>query len=440
MDSIVAPVTALVPQPVGILRLSGLNLWQQIQPLFPGLPCPAPRKATLLTLKRQGQAIDSVLVLFFPGPHSFTGEDVVEIQAHGNPQNIRSILHSIEECGIRQAKPGEFSLRAYKNGKISLLKAESLHRMITAPTYGDFLSAHSSFSRPENHPLATIKEAFLDLLASFYAFLDYPEELTDSEHSYSHSLLFPKILTLQHLSRHQLSLFRKNRRVFSSFSVLLAGPPNSGKSSLFNRLLQSNRAIVSPYPGTTRDLLEGRLSLPFGDLLLLDSAGFRSSNDLIEGMGISKARKTIAHVDRLLWVTSPETLAPLPFSTRTPYFTIWNKVDLSPPPPILPPDFVVSARTRKGLRQLLDALVSLAEDFYSHHNNSTPLLDSERQAQALSSFLKAITRAEDSLRSNAFDLALTSLEEARNLLEDGTGMISTEEIYDRVFSRFCLGK
>ncbi len=440
MDSIVAPVTALVPQPVGILRLSGVNLWPRIQPLFPESPCPAPRKATLLTLRTHGQAIDSVLVLFFPAPHSFTGEDVVEIHAHGNPQNIRAILHSIEECGIRQAKPGEFSLRAYQNGKISLLKAESLHRMITAPTYGDFLSAHSSFSHPEDHPLVTIKEAFLDLLASFYAFLDYPEELTDSEHAYSHSLLFPKIHALQGLSREQLSLFRKNRRVFSSFSVLLAGPPNSGKSSLFNRLLQSDRAIVSPYPGTTRDLLEGRLSLPFGDLLLLDSAGFRSSNDLIEGMGISKAKKTIAHVDRLLWVTSPETLATLPFSTRTPSFTIWNKADLAPHPPTIHPDFVVSARTRKGLRRLLDALVSLAEDFYSHHTTSNPLLDSERQSQALSSFLKALTQAEDSLRSNAFDLALSSLEEARNLLEDGTGMISTEEIYDRVFSRFCLGK
>ena len=440
MDSIVAPVTALVPQPVGILRLSGENLWTQIQPLFPGSPCPSPRKATLLTLKMKGQALDSVLVLFFPAPHSLTGEDVVEIHAHGNPQNIRSILHLIEDCGIRQAKPGEFSLRAYKNGKISLLKAESLHRMITAPTYGDFLSAHASFSHPENHPLTTIKEAFLDLLASFYAFLDYPEELADAEHSYSNSLLFPKIHSLQALSRHQLSLFRKNRRVFSSFSVLLAGPPNSGKSSLFNRLLQSDRAIVSPYPGTTRDLLEGRLSLPFGDLLLLDSAGFRSSNDLIEGMGISKARKTIAHVDLLLWVTSPETVSPLPFSTRTPSLTIWNKADLSPHPSTLHADFLVSARTRKGLRSLLESLVSRAQDFYSHHHTSDPLLDSERQSQALSGFLKALTQAEESLRSNSFDLALSSLEEARLLLEDGTGMISSEEIYDRVFSRFCLGK
>ncbi|MGC8528749.1 MAG: tRNA uridine-5-carboxymethylaminomethyl(34) synthesis GTPase MnmE [Leptospirillia bacterium] len=440
MDSIVAPVTALVPQPVGILRLSGVKLWTKIHSLFPDSPCPEPRKATLMTLQMRGQAVDTVLVLFFPAPHSFTGEDVVEIHAHGNPQNMRAILRSIEACGIRQAKPGEFSLRSYKNGKISLLKAESLHRMITAPTYGEFLSAHFSFSHPEHHPLARIREAFLDLLASFYAFLDYPEEVADSDQLSFHSLLFSKIHNLQHLSRNQLSLFRKHRRVFSSFSVLLAGPPNSGKSSLFNRLLQSDRAIVSPYPGTTRDLLEGRLSLPFGDLLLLDSAGFRSSHDVIEGMGISKARKTIAHVDLLLWVTSPDTPTPLPFSTRTPSLTVWNKIDVSPHPATLLPDFAVSARTRKGLRALHDSLISLAKDFYSNHNTSDPLLDSDRQFQALSSFLKVLAQAEKALQSQAFDLALSSLEEARILLEDGTGMISTEEIYDQVFSRFCLGK
>ncbi len=440
MDPIVAPVTALIAQPVGILRLSGDNLWNRIHALFPGTPSPVPRKATLLSPTLHGQPLDSVLLLYFPAPHSLTGEDVIEIHAHGNPQNIRFLLQHFERLGIRQAKPGEFSLRSYKNGKLSLLKAESLHRMISAPTYSDFLSAHTSFSQPERHPLAALKDQFLDLLASFYAVLDYPEDLSDSPETPLVDILLEKIVSLQRLSRHHLSLFKKNRRFFSSFSVLLAGPPNSGKSSLFNRMLQSNKALVSPLPGTTRDLLEGRLSFPFGDLLILDSAGFRSSDDIIEGMGIAKARKTINQVDLLLWVASPESPEPLPFSSRTKTLTLWNKADLSSPPPSISPDFIVSARTRKGLKSLLLTLSSLAEDFYSAPNATDPLLDSERQALCLSSFLKTLISAESSLSSHAFDLALSALEQARHLLEDGTGMISSEEIYDRVFSRFCLGK
>ena len=440
MDPIVAPVTALIPQPVGILRLSGDALWSKISPLFPDVPCPSPRKATLLSPSLNGRLLDTVLLLFFPAPNSLTGEDVIEIHAHGNPQNIRHLLSQLFLLGIRQAKPGEFSLRSYKNGKLSLLKAESLHRMISAPTYADFLSAHTSFSQPARHPLSDIKEQFLDLLASFYAFLDYPEDLDDSTDLRSHDFLLSKIQSIQLFSRQQISSFKKSRRFFTSYSVLLAGPPNSGKSSLFNRILQTNRALVSPYPGTTRDLLEGRLSLPFGDLLILDSAGFRSSDDIIEGMGMAKARKTIAHVDLLLWVNSPDALAPLPFHTRTKTLTLWNKVDISPSSLPTPPDFSLSARTRKGIRSLVSTLSSMAEDFYSHHYPPDPVLDSDRQEKSLSSFSRSLNQAEQSLASGSFDLALSALEHARHLLEDGTGMISTEEIYDRVFSRFCLGK
>jgi tRNA modification GTPase len=440
MEPIVAPVTALVPQPVGILRLSGDNLWPKISPLFPGHPCPSPRKATLLSPTLNGLPLDTVLLLFFPSPHSLTGEDVIEIHCHGNPQNIRFLLSLIELQGIRPAKPGEFSLRSYKNGKLSLLKAESLHRMISAPTYSEFLSAHTSFSQPNRHPLYALKEQFVDLLSSFYAFLDYPEDLDSDRDSHPHHILLSQIHSLQTFSRHQISLFKKNQRAFSSFSILLAGPPNSGKSSLFNRILQSDRALVSPFPGTTRDLLEGRLSLPFGDLLILDSAGFRSSDDIIEGMGIAKARKTISQVDLLLWVNSPESPTTLPFHTKTKTLTIWNKADLSPPPPSSSPDFIVSARTRKGLRSLLSTLTSLTKNFYSNQQSTDPLLDSERQAKALSSFLKSLNLAEQALNSGTFDLALSSLEHGRHLLEDGIGLISTEEIYDRVFSRFCLGK
>lgn len=441
MDPIVAPVTVLIPQPVGILRISGDSLWPLLEPFFPGRDSPPqPRTATLLSFSVEGRPVDQILLLFFPSPHSLTGEDVVEIHAHGNPHNLRFILSQIQKRGIRLAQPGEFSLRAYHNGKISLLKAESLHRMISAPTYSQFLAAHTSFSNPGTHPFSEIRDLFLETLARFYSFLDHPEEADMAPFSSTKATLLSGINSLISMSTTHLTRYRKSRRYFSAYSVLLAGAPNSGKSSLFNRLLQENKAIVSPLPGTTRDLLEGRISYPFGDLLLLDSAGFRSSNDLIEGMGIAKARQTISRVDLLLWVASPEHPDDIPLSTRTPTLTLWNKADLSPPPFSLEPDFSVSARTRRGLASLLSHLRSRAESFYSDQSFSDPLLDSSRQAASLSGFSKALSKALIPLSTDAFDLALASLEEARFMLEDGMGMIPSEEIYDRVFTLFCLGK
>jgi tRNA modification GTPase len=441
MDPIVAPVTVLIPQPVGILRISGEKVWPFLAPFFPGVDSPPPaRTATLLSFSVNGHCVDQVLLLYFPSPHSLTGEDVVEIHAHGNPHNVRFLLSQIQSRGIRLANPGEFSLRAYKNKKLSLLKAESLHRMISAPTYSEFLAAHTSFSNPKTHPLFEIKSLFLETLARLYSFLDHPEELDMPSYDATKEALIFAITSLLSKSSTQLSRFKKSRRFFPAYSILLAGAPNSGKSSLFNRLLRENKAIVSSLPGTTRDLLEGRISCPFGDIILLDSAGFRASNDLIEGMGIAKARQTISRVDLLLWIASPDHPNAFPLKTRTPTLTVWNKADLSPAPSSLKPDFSVSARTRRGLSSLITSLLARAEIFYSHSAGSDPLLDSSRQASSLSGFSKALSKALFFLSAGSFDLALSSLEEARLMLEDGMGMIPSEEIYDRVFTLFCLGK
>ncbi len=444
MEPIVAPVTALIPQPVGILRLTGDGLSDILRTLFPDLPVRLEHRRVYRTHPvDQGLTLDECLLLYFQSPHSFTGEDVVEIHAHGNPHNIRKLLSLLHQAGIRPARPGEFSLRAYQNKKISLLKAESLHRMISAPSYADFQTAHQHYFQRMSHPLAKIQDQFLDLLAMLYTLLDHPEgEEEDLSHLSVESLSNRLAEFDRTLSSH-LTLTRRARRPFGGFSVLIAGFPNSGKSSLYNRILRDNRAIVSPLPGTTRDLLEGRLSFPFGDVVLLDSAGIRPSSDLIEQEGVRKTRKTLSRSDCVLWVASPENPTfpegLIRKSPATSLLLLWNKADLSPPPDGSRFDHLVSAKTRKGVDALVKRLQSLAEIYYQSLRATSPL-DSDRQVETLNRLRKASRRALSLLRSGQADLALSTLEEGRKVLDDGVGSLPSSEIYDRVFKLFCLGK
>ncbi len=444
MEPIVAPVTALIPQAVGILRLSGDRLSDLLRNLFPDLPETLEHRRVYRTHPVvQGLTLDECLLLYFQSPHSFTGEDVVEIHAHGNPHNIRKLLSLLHESGIRPARPGEFSLRAYQNKKISLLKAESLHRMISAPSYADFQTAHQHYSEGRSHPLSKIQDQFLDILAMFYTLLDHPEGEEEDLSRLSLESLSHRLEELDRTLSSHLTLTRRTRRPFNGFSVLIAGFPNSGKSSLFNRILRDNRAIVSPLPGTTRDLLEGRLSFPFGDVVLLDSAGIRPSQDRIEQEGIRKTRKTLSHADCVLWVASPENPAPPEGLFRntptTSVLLLWNKADLTSPPDGSRFNHLVSARTRKGVDALVKRLKSLAEIYYQSLRATSPL-DSDRQAGTLKLLRKSLRRAISLLRSGQADLALSALEEGRKVLDDGVGSLPSSEIYDRVFKLFCLGK
>ncbi|EQD24301.1 MAG: tRNA modification GTPase mnmE [Leptospirillum sp. Group IV 'UBA BS'] len=444
MEPIVAPVTALIPQSVGILRLSGEDLPDLLRTIFPDLPCPLEhRRVYRTTPVFRDSPLDECLLLFFQAPHSFTGEDVVEIHAHGNPHNMRNLLSVLGELGIRPAKPGEFSLRAYQNNKISLLKAESLHRMISAPSYSDFQTAHKHYSQGKDHPLRLIQDQFLDILAVFFTLLDHPEGEEEDLSRLSLDSLGRRLLDLDRTLSDALTLTRKARRPYNGFSVLIAGHPNSGKSTLFNRILKDNRAIVSPQPGTTRDLLEGRLSFPFGDLVLLDSAGIRSSSDRIEQEGIRKSRQFLSRVDCVLWVASPEYPTPMDGlsgkSSQVPCIILWNKADLSVPSDPSLYHQMVSARTRRGVDTLVQRLKSLAHEHYQSTRVTSPF-DSDRQVDFLRRLRNAIKRSLSFLASGQADLALSALEEGRKVLDDGVGTIPASDIYDRVFKLFCLGK
>lgn len=451
MEPIVAPVTAMIPQPVGILRISGEGSWCRIRPLFPDLPDELEHRRVYLAVPvQENLPLDECLLLFFRGPHSFTGEDVIEIQAHGNPHNMRALLSLIQKQKIRIARPGEFSLRAYQNRKLTLLKAESLHRMILAPSYNHFLSSHRHYDDVSGHPLSRLHEDYLDLLALLFTLIDHPDSEEDRESlELSREFFLSRLSDFLSGANRLLAEFRQSRQFYSGFTILLTGPPNSGKSSLFNRLLKQDRAIVSPSPGTTRDLVEGRLSSPSGDIVFLDSAGLRLSSEPIELKGIKKTLSTLRRADCVLQIDSPTSSLSQPFRCKpksgTRILHVWNKCDLSPPPTsdlsIPPFDFSVSARTRKGIPLLLKTLENLADSFYrSPSGLQRSGLDSERQKKILLDLLHILRPVSGFLARNQYDLALSSLEEGRRLLDDGVGMVPSSDVYDRVFRRFCLGK
>lgn len=447
MDPIIAPVTRLVPQPVGIIRISGENSWSRSRSFFPDLPDILEHRKVYFTRPVfQNSLMDECLLIYFQSPHSFTGEEVLEIHAHGNPHHIRALLEIFQRHGFRLAKPGEFTLRAYHNKKISLLKAESLHRMIQAPSYGQFLSSHQHFSNETLHPLFKFQQEYLDLIAQFFMILDHPESEETMSNSLSRDSLIAQFKSLITHGSRVSNEYRKKRRFFNGFTILLAGFPNSGKSSLFNRLLKDNRAIVSPVPGTTRDLVEGRLTFSSGDVILLDSAGLRPTKEAIELEGIQKTRKMLHQADCIFWISSPDYPDEDSFLTnmnlKTKILRLWNKADLSLPSRSLTDfDHVVSARTRKGLPSLVKHIERLSEDFYrSSLTSESDSLDSDRQLQVLSNVLHLIKPVPGFLTTNHFDLALHSLEEGRKVLDDGVGLIPASDIYDRVFRMFCLGK
>jgi tRNA modification GTPase len=318
--------------------------------------------------------------------------------------------------------------------------------MIQAPSYGQFLSSQQYFSNETLHPLFKFQQEYLDLIARFFMILDHPE----SEESLSHTLSLDSLITqlkslINHASR-VTNEYRKKRRFFNGFTILLAGFPNSGKSSLFNRLLKDNRAIVSPVPGTTRDLVEGRLTFPSGDVILLDSAGLRPTSEAVEQEGIQKTRKMLQQADFILWISSPDhpDVGSIQGSKnlKTKMLHLWNKSDLSLPSASLADfDHVVSAKTRKGLPSLVKHIERLSEDFYRTKSVSeTGSLDSDRQLEVLSRVLRFIKPVPGFLTTDHFDLALHSLEEGRKVLDDGVGLVPASDIYDRVFRMFCLGK
>ena len=446
-DTIVAIATPPGRGGIGIVRLSGPRSREIACALTTGVSF-EPRHATLVTISAEAAPIDQAVVTLFPSPHSYTGEDVVEISAHGSPVVLRAIVGAAMRCGARLANPGEFTFRAFLNGRIDLVQAEAVADLVDAVTP---LQARLAFDQLDGTLTARLRELdaeLLELIAPLEASLDFPDE---GYHFVRQSETGDAIRrTLASLER-LLADARRGRVIREGLTVAIVGSPNAGKSSLFNRLVGAARAIVTDVAGTTRDLLTERVDVGGIPLTLVDTAGLRlTTHDAIEAEGIARARRAAETADLLLVVLdrsrplNAEDEALLAETATRSRIMVVNKCDLpavwhfSTLTSIPDQGVEVSAVTDDGVDVLRDALIAAAD--VDSLRDGAPVAN-QRHVSLLERAGAALARAADAAGAGlAEECVLADLHEARASFDDITGTRPQDEVLALIFSRFCIGK
>ena len=462
LDPIAAIATAPGRGAVGIVRLSGPDL----SPVIAALCGKAlrPREATYLPLRdASGQPIDHGLAIHFPAPHSYTGEDVLELQAHGGPVVLQLLLARCLEAaaapdgagrprlpGLRVARPGEFSERAFLNDKIDLAQAEAIADLIDASTSAAARSATRSLSGEFSREIHTLRDGLIHLRMLVEATLDFPEEEIDFLRKADAEGQLSK---LQHNLYTVMQRARQGALLREGIKVVIAGQPNAGKSSLLNALAGAELAIVTPVAGTTRDKVEQTIQIEGVPVHVIDTAGLRESSDLVEQIGIERAWTEIAGADVVLFLhdltrlNAPEYIAAdahiaaalaQTVLKNVPVIDVWNKQDAAPEATPTA-GIALSAKTTAGLQALRAALLQQAgwqaapEGVY---------LARERHVQALRRVDSHLAQASGWLQqqAHALDLLAEELRLAQNALNEITGEFSSDDLLGVIFSSFCIGK
>lgn len=438
-DTIVAIATASGAGGVGIVRLSGPRA-RGIAETISGRAL-ALRTAQHVRMRdASGATLDDGIALLFAAPASFTGEDVAELQAHGSPVLLRELVARCVELGARQAGPGEFSQRAFLNGKLDLSQAEAVADLIAAGDIRAARAARRSLDGEFSRRVQALMQAVLSIRVHAEAAIDFADESLDTLGGEVLRVnLDAALSTLTQLQRDA----QRGQKLRDGLHVVLVGPPNAGKSSLLNALAGSERAIVTEIAGTTRDLLQETLRIDGVELILVDTAGLRESTDAIEAEGIRRARNELVHADLALAVLDARD----PDAGRKALATelesvpqvlwLYNKVDLLEVAPSLAADaLAVSARTGAGLAQLHQRLFALA-------GGST----AEGAFSARARHVQALARAHDWLRqagaelaNEQVELAAEALVQAHEALGEIGGRVDANSLLGHIFATFCIGK
>jgi tRNA modification GTPase len=443
-DTIVAIATAAGAAGIGVIRLSGHSA-ASIAKALSG-QTPQPRQARYARFRSgEGELIDDGLLLYFRAPASYTGEDVVELQAHGSQALLRALVARCIELGARQARPGEFTERAFLNDKLDLAQAEAVADLIHAGSEAAARAARRALDGEFSRRVDAIAEACTGLRVYVEAAIDFPEEEIDF---LAGPQVSGRLQQLREQLRTLLEQARRGQRLRDGLHVVIAGPPNAGKSSLLNALAGSERAIVTDIAGTTRDLLREVVQLDGIELTLVDTAGLRSAADRVEAEGIRRARAEFQRADLALAVLDAdadrestralqEELAGLPH-----VFWLHNKCDLSgqmarTETGVDGAHFWLSARTGAGLELLRQALKhaagldNAAEGAFSAR---------ARHVDALEHASVQLDQAAHSLAKGNSELAAEDLRHAHDALGEITGRISADDLLGKIFGSFCIGK
>ena len=429
--TIVALSSASGKAGVAVIRISGPRV-RFVLETFSGI-LPQPRVATLRKLRDgQGDIIDTALVLFFAAPASFTGEDVAEFHVHGSRAVLARLLGALAALpGLRLAEAGEFTRRAFEAGKLDLAAVEGLADLIDSETEWQRRQALRQMDGALGAFVARWREALIDAMSLLAAELDFSDE-GDVSGPLQQQALALAAEVLDSL-RQALGSFAMGERVRDGFVVVLAGPPNAGKSSLLNALARRDVAIVSPIAGTTRDTLEVRLDLAGLPVILIDTAGLRDSADPIEAEGVRRARALVERADLVLGLRAVDS-EPYRVAEETQLLKVATKADLVGS--ILPDERAISVRTSEGLTELLADIVSRLQEL----GQAEPaLLTRERHRLAVTDAIEALERAV-AARHGQGELLAEDMRLAVVALERLVGRIDVEDVLDRLFAGFCIGK
>ena len=446
-DTIAAPATPAGSSALAIIRISGNDTRRLAEEIFAS-PTPA-RTARRGDLRdRGGASIDEVLFTFFPRPRSYTGEDLLEISCHGNPFIVQRILEDLFARGCRPAEPGEFTRRAFLNGRMDLSQAEAVMDVISARSERALAAAQRQLRGGLGRQLRELTERLLGVLAAVEAQIDFPEEDLPPE---DRAALAATLESIQAGADQLLATRRYGDLLRDGIRAVLVGGPNAGKSSLLNRLVGRERALVSPEPGTTRDFIEERVAIGPHGFRLIDTAGLNPAPGALESLGMAKTRQCIEESDILVLVLDATRPAPPPAAELEgrlrPEAAIaaLNKIDLRPGAEAMGSvaglvTVAVSALTGFGIEALKAALVRQADSFQAEAGGEGIAINA-RHAEALTRARESLARALDQLSSQGpAELLASDLRGALEAFGEISGRIDNERMLARLFAAFCIGK